>query len=106
MRIRPGMTAVVTGAGSGSGIGLAVARGLAGRGCRLALLEVREDRLAAARASSRRARPCPSTRRTSATTRPSTRLPMTSGGIPTIHWLKFRQNPAGADTKDLGEFNF
>lgn len=49
MRLRPGTLAVVTGAGSG--IGLAVARALAGRGCRVALLDVREDRLEAARAA-------------------------------------------------------
>lgn len=49
MRLRPGTVAVVTGAGSG--IGLAVARNLVGRGCRLALIDVRGDRLEAARAS-------------------------------------------------------
>ena len=47
LRLLPGTLAVVTGAGSG--IGLAVARALAGRGCRLALIEVREDRLESAR---------------------------------------------------------
>lgn len=49
MRIRTGTIAVVTGAGSG--IGLAIARALAARGCRLALIDIREDRLESARSA-------------------------------------------------------
>src|SRR5262245_25296724 len=49
VRIRTGTIAVVTGAGSG--IGMAVARALAARGCRLALIDVREDRLESARSA-------------------------------------------------------
>lgn len=49
MRLRAGTVAVVTGAGSG--IGLAVARALAIRGCQLALLDARGERLEAARAT-------------------------------------------------------
>ena len=49
MRLRAGTVAVVTGAGSG--IGLAVARALAARGCRLALIDIRGERLEAARAT-------------------------------------------------------
>src|SRR5262249_35760672 len=49
VHIRTGTIAVVTGAGSG--IGLAIARALAARGCRLALIDVREDRLESARSA-------------------------------------------------------
>lgn len=49
MHLRSGTVAVVTGAGSG--IGLAIARALAARGCRLALVDVRGERLEAARAA-------------------------------------------------------
>jgi len=48
VHLRGGDAAVVTGAGSG--IGLAIAMVLAARGCRLALVDVREDRLDAAKA--------------------------------------------------------
>jgi short-subunit dehydrogenase len=49
MRLRAGTTAVIT--GGGSGIGLAIARALAGRSCRIALIDVREDRLSSAQAA-------------------------------------------------------
>jgi short-subunit dehydrogenase len=49
VHLRIGTIAVVTGAGSG--IGLAIAHALAARGCRLALIDVREDRLESARSA-------------------------------------------------------
>jgi short-subunit dehydrogenase len=49
VQLRTGTVAAVTGAGSG--IGLAIARALAARGCRLALIDIRKDRLESARSA-------------------------------------------------------